>query len=143
MSFAALASALSISHHQKSSSSVEKRKVVPAKVRRARKICCTSSSRLAWSGMPFTRRRIDSQSISAAVGQTLGVRLTEPSMRGCARPWRASASMAASLRTSRSGLGDQNLRSMRPSTKAVRPSSIASRAAAGSVKPASCVAATM
>ena len=82
-----------------------------------------------------------SQSITAAVGQVFGTRLIEPSIFGCARPWRDSASSAAILRTSRSARGDQNLRSMRPSTNAVRPSSIASRAAGGSAKPASWVAA--
>ena len=87
-----------------------------------------------------------SQSINAAVGHTFGVRLIEPSIFACARPWRDSASIAASLRTSRSmflaNSGDQNLRSMRPSTNAVSPANIASRAGAGSSKPASWLAAS-
>ena len=82
MSRAALASALSISHHQKSLSSVLKRSVVPAYVRRARRICCASSRRLARDGMAGTRLSTLSQSITAAVGHVFGTRLIEPSCRG-------------------------------------------------------------
>ena len=92
--------------------------------------------------MPSTRFSMLSQSITAAVGHTFGVSAIEPSILGCALPWRDRASIAASFRTSRSGRGDQPLRSIRPSTKLLNPASIASRAAAGSSKPASWVAAS-
>ena len=138
----ALASALSINHHQWSPASVLKFSVVPAQVRRLRSTWRAAARRWSRSGTPSRRCRMASQSITAAVGHCCGVRFRLASQRGWARPWRARASIAASLRTSRSGLGDQNWRWMRPCTKAVRPSSIASRAAGGSATPASWLAAS-
>ena len=83
---AALASALSISHHQKSLSSVLKRSVVP--LRSAGCAGPGSPPRAAWPGRacPATRLRMPSQSITADVGQTFGVRAIEPSIFACARP---------------------------------------------------------
>jgi len=60
--------------------------VVPLYVRRLRRTWFASSSRFGRSGMPSTRFRIESQSITAAVGQTFGVSAIEPSDFACARP---------------------------------------------------------
>ncbi|MNT26405.1 hypothetical protein D3C72_1619760 [compost metagenome] len=76
-------------------------------------------------GASFMFCRIDSQSTTACVGQSLGAMLMLVSMRGCALPCRASALMAAILRTSKSARGLQNLRSILPSTNL--PSAVAMR----------------
>ncbi len=78
-----------------------------------------------------------SQSISACVGHSCGARRMLSNMAGRALPLRASAAMAASLRTSRSLRGLQCLRSMRPSTQAIRPDSMRACSAAGSCRRAS------
>ena len=74
------------------------------------------------------------QSMTVCVGHWLGVALMLSSMRGVALPDSASAEIAASLRISRSLRGLQKLRWMRPSTNAIRPSSMRARSAAGITK---------
>ena len=87
ISRAALASALSISHHQKSS-------LLGAELQRRAGVGQARAQDLlrfveALRRARECRRRASgccSQSITAAVGQRFGVRLIEPSIFGCARP---------------------------------------------------------
>ena len=145
MSLAALPSAFSMNHHQKSSASVENFKVVPAKVRRLRSTFSASLMRASRCGAPGKACSTRSQSMTAAVGQRWGSMLKLSSMRASARPWRASAAKAASLRTVKPmpGVmfdGTQASRCSLPCTNRLRPLSMASLACSGNSKPASCVA---
>ena len=142
---AVLVSPLCISHHHWSSASVLNTSLAPWYDSRARRMLFASASFSSRLGMSFTRRNTLIQSITACVGHWLGAISTLCSRRALARPWRESASTAASLRRFRSWRGLQKPRSILPVTKFSSPRSMAARAVSGRVQAgssdaASCVA---